>query len=900
VTDGSLVHDPEHIVFRGTGLEVADFVASVECFPDPLAATALWDCGFDFRYDGNAYFRIVYFSNGSWIFFDIDGSEQSGAAPAATLAADQRVTLTLIADGDKGYFGVNDQYLATFDLSGRTAPGALDLGSAFYPESTVEGGAVNFDNFGVWSIDSPGVSPTLTPEPLVPTPSPAVVVAAPTETATDNDTSSGSSYVSEAYGYSLTWPDGWTVGESSPDRLTLTNGEIEAGLLTIEWPNPTGTCLDYLIAGTREIEAANSSVIEVLDTPPSEVWDQTGIILVTPDAATTVNESPFGVSISCSPIPDSNRIVFLGQEAPLEAFDALRPLMDQLSAGFSLGSTGTSSVEAAEAAFFAALDSTTALTPKLGPQDGEINQAVANPGTLLFQESAADLVAIVDIVVPEVAIGERWDATIGVRDNRDNNAESYALIVSSEGNWQLVSQYIDSKSGTGLQIGEPGSSVRLELVVTGGVIYAGFNGELLREVELAEEFEITDLTLRAKVYGEYDENRLPVTYQNLTIWELSGSDEPAVATTGWSVNTVAAVDLGDLRPIALSPDGRLLAATDRSQLCVYAIATAAQQSCADLSVLNAGLRVADVSWSPDSTRLLVGEDAFAVLKDSDIWVMDAATGELTNLTDEGYDGAIPVGSLGNSTDIISADISPTWTQDGTGITFSRSLWDQGEFIDNYIATIPATGEGSSEIVVERVSPHAGYIHNSMRWTADGTYLYYSTWANGEESESGIFRVDATDGSNELVLGASPEYGPPALVDVSATGEHLIIWYPQVANPQNISKPIYALLDVATGELTPLQPAGETDFERIQGGRVTLAGFSPDGTKLLTGRSDAAIGQVLWVTDLETGLESPVAEEALGRIFFFDYAVPLSWSAQDTTVLAAPVPVGSGLVLQLAE
>src|SRR5262249_37810201 len=82
-----------------------------------------------------------------------------------------------------------------------------------------------------------------------------------------------------------------------------------------------------------------------------------------------------------------------------------------------------------------------------------------------------------------------------------------------------------------------------------------------------------------------------------------------------------AIELPDTRIISLSPDGRWLVAAkpatgyQRGQLCVYDVETLAQRACGDLSGLDSGLRVEDVVWSPDSSRLAFAEEAFKVLKD---------------------------------------------------------------------------------------------------------------------------------------------------------------------------------------------------------------------------------------------------------------------------------------------
>ena len=64
------------------------------------------------------------------------------------------------------------------------------------------------------------------------------------------------------------------------------------------------------------------------------------------------------------------------------------------------------------------------------------------------------------------------------------------------------------------------------------------------------------------------------------------------------------------------------------------------------------------------------------MRDSDLWVMDAQTGALTNLTDDGFDAGI---LLPKEVRIrLFVDLAPAWTPDGQAITFSRTLGIGGD------------------------------------------------------------------------------------------------------------------------------------------------------------------------------------------------------------------------------
>ena len=104
----------------------------------------------------------------------------------------------------------------------------------------------------------------------------------------------------------------------------------------------------------------------------------------------------------------------------------------------------------------------------------------------------------------------------------------------------------------------------------------------------------------------------------------------------------------DVRIVSMSPEGSSIVGvrprrrlSGDGELCVFDTETLAERACADLAPLGAGLRLADVTWSPDGSMLAFAEEALAVFTDGDLWLMDAATGQLTNLADDGFDGRLP-------------------------------------------------------------------------------------------------------------------------------------------------------------------------------------------------------------------------------------------------------------------
>jgi dipeptidyl aminopeptidase/acylaminoacyl peptidase len=120
----------------------------------------------------------------------------------------------------------------------------------------------------------------------------------------------------------------------------------------------------------------------------------------------------------------------------------------------------------------------------------------------------------------------------------------------------------------------------------------------------------------------------------------NGRDDSPAPTAGLRLVEQREIEIPDSRIISMSPDGRWIAAVrpgprDRDgELCVFAVETLEERACASLSGLHAGIRLEDVTWSPDGEHLAFTERALISYIDGDLWLMDAANGELTNLDDE--------------------------------------------------------------------------------------------------------------------------------------------------------------------------------------------------------------------------------------------------------------------------
>lgn len=338
------------------------------------------------------------------------------------------------------------------------------------------------------------------------------------------------------------------------------------------------------------------------------------------------------------------------------------------------------------------------------------------------------------------------------------------------------------------------------------------------------------------------------------------------------------VRIDGTRIIALSPDGARIAAaaSDFSQLCVYDAATLAQQACADLAPLEAGLRIGDVAWSPDSTKLALAEQSFVRFVDGDLWLMDAATGDLTNLTDDGVNARIP---FGDDTDVdfdaLYLDVSPTWRPDGSGVTFSRTTWRKGAGLTgNVIVTVPVTG--GEPTLVARVSPDIpGVVYFPMRWTAEGSQLIYSyNGTSKDDPDNGIWRVNADGSGQTKLLGPDPQLGQVTVGGVSPDGRTVLAYYAQAAMSFAGQGPFYALLDTATGKTTPL---ALNDADALHGAFVRTAALTPDGRYVLYATRLTDPDVQVWLRPVAGGADIPLVPDGLPDAFPVDANALPAWS-----------------------
>jgi hypothetical protein len=294
---------------------------------------------------------------------------------------------------------------------------------------------------------------------------------------------------------------------------------------------------------------------------------------------------------------------------------------------------------------------------------------------------------------------------------------------------------------------------------------------------------------------------------------------------------------GAVRLIAVSPDGAKIAGSPDlggDTLCVYAIASGDQLSCADLHARQIDLNIEDVSWSPDSATVVFGERPFVTFKDGDIWAMDAATGELTNLTDDGYEGELPFIQEQGNTAPVNADILPRVSPDGASIAFARTQFDDPAANKPSELWLLDLASGESRSVARFSETEPGLLYFNLAWSPDGGTVYVSVFhADLSNPENGVWAVNIETGRREQIAGATADFkgAAPAVMSVSPRGDALTVYYPALLGQYGTKESGFGLLTLATGEIEPIVAPASTGSEQVPAA-VLAPGFTPDGSTLM--------------------------------------------------------------------
>lgn len=359
----------------------------------------------------------------------------------------------------------------------------------------------------------------------------------------------------------------------------------------------------------------------------------------------------------------------------------------------------------------------------------------------------------------------------------------------------------------------------------------------------------------------------------------STASTPTPAETTTTDTPYRALRPGDVVPggelALLSPDGSRLAmitSDGSTELCIRDVETL-EQTCADIGIDSMNLQ--GMEWSPDGTGLTFTSEPLITGLDSDIWLMDALTGEVTNLTDDGSDVLAEV----------PMDVWPGWTPDGD-IVFQRYDRD-GEDVRVSLMRLSPDG-GEPEEIVRFPREFATVMSGPAFMLDDGSIILGTMPATG--FTTGILRV-SPDGEFEHLADddAIPRQDSLVVLDVTADGSAAIV-YGRPGFEIRFFGGAMALMDLDTGEIT--QP------DALTGRPIAPATFSPDDRYVLSVTSVEGDSLELAITDIATGAEWDVpvtdVEPDDGEAMWPH--LELAWAENDTVLLHTGTP--TSVLIQL--
>lgn len=307
------------------------------------------------------------------------------------------------------------------------------------------------------------------------------------------------------------------------------------------------------------------------------------------------------------------------------------------------------------------------------------------------------------------------------------------------------------------------------------------------------------------------------------------------AAPGGPASTASTASTTTTRPLASDADRYQLAylSSDDEQTTIFLTDGAGEDT--DVVARLEG-RAEALRWSPDGSQLLLDGDPTG---DFEVYAVDAASGEVRNLTGAGD----------------SAEGGASWSPDGTRVAFFSDR--EGGFA----AYVAPAGGGAPQ----RVTP-PGQVVSWVEWSPGGDQLVYVVAGTGVASE--VWAVGA-DGSGPRRLTDLPGAAMPRF---SPDGSQVAL----VGQPAGEATPDVYVVDVATGAT---ERAGGSEHPDA------FPTWSPDGSEIyFTGetpneeedggaaddvyRVPADGGEVEVVTEDPVGVEAQPGLTADGRLLAF--------------------------------
>lgn len=157
---GSLPHkaDDDLVEIYDAGVNLRDFILEARLFNPYSSSLGAWDYGFMLRHEGsNTQFRFIVKSDKTWVLID-SANDPDGVIIAQGQLAGLDTSesgsnhIRLIFQDDRGLFYLNGSYVSQLNLSSRRVAGGIQVATGIYQGDEINGYAVRFSDFTIWSI----------------------------------------------------------------------------------------------------------------------------------------------------------------------------------------------------------------------------------------------------------------------------------------------------------------------------------------------------------------------------------------------------------------------------------------------------------------------------------------------------------------------------------------------------------------------------------------------------------------------------------------------------------------------------------------------------------------------------------------------------------------------------
>jgi uncharacterized protein DUF3352 len=306
------------------------------------------------------------------------------------------------------------------------------------------------------------------------------------------------------------------------------------------------------------------------------------------------------------------------------------------------------------------------------------------------------------------------------------------------------------------------------------------------------------------------------------------------------IRDATAIDVGKRRVLSIAPDGsRAVVRGDGDELCVVPLDGSGDEHCTDQI---RGVAAEHLVWSQDSAMVALSENAPRNLVDSDIWTINAETGDVRNLTDDDYEGELVLsdGQPGIP-DSIPVDGGPVFTPDGAEIIFSRTDWSEGGF-DTDLYQIDVEGGQPQHIAFFSSEPFVAW-HGAI-WQDDTTLLLSYGSVSARQPNNGFWSVDIGSGDmRQIWHGTEDQYNA---MPVMFLPDGQLVVHDQAVYSIFMDSCPYIVLDLASGEQQPIREGNDYC--------ASVVGISPSGAMAI---ASAVPDYGFWFVDLTTFATSEV-------------------------------------------